>query len=296
MAEFKAILTNFLELTQFCALVASLGMLFFVYRLTQRERKQRLSNTQSDLTNMMILFQTMRDMLRQQKDLARQLNESLDKKVGMIRSAVDDALRDIDAVREQARQLSKNLSAASEELSSIQRQVAYVREDSPAAAPLGPEFVEPPLEPERAPRVAPPPALHILAPPTTPRHSDGDLIENWVGLDFGAVADDLTPEVVAPEQPSDAEAARQAFRALLNLDDAAPAAPSTDDDESGEPFAPVPLTASGNGNGKAPTSPIQGRVYEYSDAGMTIAQISRELGIGKGEVRLILGLRSDKER
>ena len=36
--------------------------------------------------------------------------------------------------------------------------------------------------------------------------------------------------------------------------------------------------------------PLQQRVLEYSEAGMTVAQVSRELGIGKGEVRLMLSL------
>jgi predicted transcriptional regulator len=35
-------------------------------------------------------------------------------------------------------------------------------------------------------------------------------------------------------------------------------------------------------------------VYEYNDAGMTVAEIAHEIGIGKGEVRLILSLRKNR--
>lgn len=293
MEEFRAIFTNFLAVVQCLAIIASLVMLFFVYRLTARERKQRLSNTQSDLTNMMILFQTMRDMLRQQKDLARQLNESLDTKVVLIRRTVDEALQDLEALRENARAISRSLAATSEELSSIQKQVSYAQDGRAGEpAPRQPRPEAPP-DPTRASLPSDSPALHVLAPPAPQRH-DTDLIDTWVGLDFGAaVSEDPVPEVHAPAHPSDAEAARQAFRALLNLDDSVRA---EEDNATPESSVAAPATSSGNGKSKAAVTPVQGRVYEYSDAGMTIPQISRELGIGKGEVRLILGLRSDKER
>jgi DNA-binding NarL/FixJ family response regulator len=47
-------------------------------------------------------------------------------------------------------------------------------------------------------------------------------------------------------------------------------------------------------NGRAKLTPLQQRVYEYSDAGMSIAEIANEIGIGKGEVRLILSIRKER--
>ncbi|MCC6145782.1 MAG: DUF742 domain-containing protein, partial [Candidatus Hydrogenedentes bacterium] len=45
------------------------------------------------------------------------------------------------------------------------------------------------------------------------------------------------------------------------------------------------------GNGAAAgLSPMQKRVLDYCNAGMSVADIARELGIGKGEVRLMLSL------
>ena len=35
---------------------------------------------------------------------------------------------------------------------------------------------------------------------------------------------------------------------------------------------------------------LQQRIVEYSQAGMAVSDIARELGIGKGEVRLMLSL------
>ncbi len=44
-----------------------------------RLRSMSPMHAQTDLTNMMILFQRMRDILAQQKDLAREFNISIDK-------------------------------------------------------------------------------------------------------------------------------------------------------------------------------------------------------------------------
>src|SRR5262245_54760559 len=48
-------------------------------------RRESSSHSANDVTNMMILFQTMRDILTQQKDLAREFNISIDKKVNEVR-------------------------------------------------------------------------------------------------------------------------------------------------------------------------------------------------------------------
>lgn len=93
------------------------------------------------------------------------------------------------------------------------------------------------------------------------------------------------------EVSGNGEAAREAFRALLNMPMGhdAPLAPV---DMPGQTRA---MAAAMQGNGGATeevqfSAPLQQRVLEYSEAGMTVAEVSRELGIGKGEVRLMLSL------
>ena len=56
-------------------------------------------------------------------------------------------------------------------------------------------------------------------------------------------------------------------------------------------------TPGGNGAATPPPAavPLQQRVLEYSQAGMGVAEIARELGIGKGEVRLMLSLAKQKD-
>ena len=89
----------------------------------------------------------------------------------------------------------------------------------------------------------------------------------------------------APGAPENPETAREAFRALLNMDETQSAP---------KPVHPAAPPSTSGGNGRNALTPIQARVYEYHDAGMTISQIASELGVGKGEVRLILSIRKDR--
>jgi hypothetical protein len=114
-----------------------------------------------------------------------------------------------------------------------------------------------------------------------------DLIDNWVGLEF--VGEDSDPEVLdtpttAAESDEDAQAARQAVQALLHMNP--PATP-----------AQIPEGATpDSGNGRNRAASLRQRVFRYHDAGMSIAEIAQELGIGKGEVRLMLSLREKDKR
>jgi len=51
-----------------------------------------------------------------------------------------------------------------------------------------------------------------------------------------------------------------------------------------------PALAPGKTNGRSRSGTLRARVLEYSDAGMSVPEIARELGLGKGEVRLILSI------
>ena len=85
----------------------------------------------------------------------------------------------------------------------------------------------------------------------------------------------------------DAAQTRDALRDLLNL--------QTESGSNGDGPSSSDVLNSGCNGGRYLT-PIQKRVYEYSDAGMRVPEIARELGVGKGEIRLILSLRRDRSR
>jgi hypothetical protein len=273
-AEISQILTVF-------STVCAVGALVWVILLL-RQLYTRGYNTQADLANMMILFQTMRDVLREQKTMAQQLNKSLDRKVAYIKKITTQAVEDIEKLRESERSLADTLEHTRSELAAVQRGAGAA---SPAAEALLTDGAE--RDAAAAADSIETPVLSVLPRPEPV--SDDDIIDSWAGLDFAEEPDDLPPmEVDAPpEKPGDADAARAAFRALLDMGESWGA--------SGGVAAEKPAERGGDGNGRRSVTPLQARVYEYSDAGMTVPQIARELGIGKGEVRLILSLRQNQD-
>lgn len=258
------------------------AVLFVVFLVTWvlRRRVRRLGfpktrPPQDDITNTMIMFQTMRDILEQQKDVARQLNVSLDNKVKYIKRTVDTAYADLHEMRETARRLAAELTETKAELAALQSQ--------PGRGPSREHETERPSGEEEE-TSTPAPSFEALSRPVLDEPPDSGF-EHWVGLDFGEVPEEeeTEPAEVPPENPEHAEAARNAFRALLNLDSS-----------SSDPKPGSGAPEKDNGKGRPNKLPLKKRVYEYSDVGMSVSEIARELGLGKGEVRLILNLRKDR--
>jgi hypothetical protein len=123
----------------------------------------------------------------------------------------------------------------------------------------------------------------LRAVPAEPPVENRDVIDAWTGVDFGTPELHDEPAHVIEEPEDDAESTRDAMRSLLNVQsphgDNGPADPFKDADEA-----------------RNDLTPIQMRVYEYADAGMRVPEIARELGVGKGEIRLILSLRKGQRR
>jgi len=264
---------------------AGLGLAFYIMKTKGVLRYPPTRDPNSDIANTRIMFQMMRDILEQQKDLARQLTVSLDNKIDYIKSAVDTSVDDLNQMRETARQLAVHLLEMRNELAEFEARMPNAgmaaANNNPAKAEnttiahetAGMESTES-LETK----------LEALARPALSEPPDG-ILEKWTGLDFGGLPPEEEPETYeeAPKKPHDAESAREAFRALLNLESEAAAKSSVQKKTSRK-------------DEKTAKTPLQSLVYEYSDAGMDVAKISRSLGLGKGEVRLILNLRKDKER
>ncbi|GMU93995.1 MAG: hypothetical protein AMXMBFR4_30530 [Candidatus Hydrogenedentota bacterium] len=263
-----------------------LGVWMYVRDRKAREGAQR--DPRNDFTHMMMLLQTMRDLLDQQKSLARDLNKALDQRVEFIKKTVDTARHEMTQIRESVHSLSLDLKALREQALRTREVAVTPRSQSEPAAASVPSNIEPFHPPEQthdATKEADRPVLRVLAMPKEP--AGGDVLDSWVGFDFaGDEPEPLSFEVPLEEplEPSDPESAREAFRALLNMDQPRP--------EPGQTWKVGRKNASDEpGNGRPLVPPVHSRVYEYSDAGMSVTQIAQELGIGKGEVRLILSLR-----
>lgn len=250
-------------------------------------------HAQTDLANMMILFQTMRDVVHEQKQLALQFNASLDKKFAVLRDMVEAARREREELLKAQHALRGFIETARTEferraqqgpppLSSAPSSPPPVSAPAVSFAPPAPEVV--PVRPHVSELRAAEASFDVVA---ELREETEDLIEAWAGLDFGGDApdpDDVDALDEAPSEPEDPAAARDAFRKLLNI-------------ESSMRSVEDGLSSRGDlnrGNGRSAVSPLHQRVYEYADAGMSEGDIARELGVGKGEVRMIVSLRGKR--
>lgn len=366
--------------------------LALVFVLHRRETKAdlRLKQARADITDMTILFQTMRDIIGQQKKLAKEFNVELEHKMGQVKHILNQGMEKNKQLYEKQLRIAQELEEAQAQIDGIFRQMARTGDgvgipvrsgDSPrprASAPLSQPRRHEDVVPSRvdlprpATSPAPSPSLNstidaLRAKPrpetsanavvperpnttTAPTSSttNGGLTKkrvvdtirsttqppppvetapkeekkpdnlkdtgvtkssftSWVAEDFSAATTPAAKNTPAPQTsaprsvsdtlsedeepaPQNGDAAREAFRALLNIpsEDPPPRSPldlpgqmasmaDMNPPEESQDFAQDPAN-------------MQQRVLEYSDAGMTVAEVSRELGIGKGEVRLMLSL------
>lgn len=215
-------------------------------------------------SDMVIHFQTLRDLVHEQKLLAHEFNVSFDKKV----SAVRDVIRAFSDERERLASAQTELRQLIEEARS---ELANLRTGG-ASAPVS---------------LSEALVAAVSAAPVSPEPDVvEDIIDGWVGADFVS-ADEQTPEEAAPEpvepEPPQVRAqSHEAMDALLRMGEAARAGgtihPFPDMDEPRDRL-----------------SSVRARAYKFYDSGMSVAQIAKELGMGKGEVRLMLNLREKAE-
>jgi hypothetical protein len=321
--------------------MALIGMAFFallsfvllviLYWNNERKRRARQMQQRADMADLSILFQTIRDVVSQQKALAKEFNQELDKKMHLVKQVLVRGVEKNERLHERQQLLSQALEDAQARLESLQRQIGFLREaveasverlgrveamtppaahsipstppPIPSRPPIAPEASTPPRAPREEPPRSPAPVLRpreerepLFAVPENSPAISSTAFSEWDSPEFPADITEAAPvPTVSPPAPGDADAARREFRAILDLDVEPAARP-------GEPafvHAPPPDPArrsAESGNGSRGMAPLQKRVAEYSQAGMTVAEIARELGIGKGEVRLMLSLAKQPAR
>ncbi len=271
--------------------LACFVLLAVAYQRNQRKEEDRLKRARAEIADMTLLFKTMRDIIKQQKSIAREFNREIDGKMIAVKHLLEQGIQRNEKLFERQQELTAMIRDAKEELASVQRQARFLRDDETAAERATHKAPHVP-HPETK-TSTPGQRVKALPPEPTPAVSEDQLagtgvtqapFSEWVGIDFQDFGENKSetslPKVTPPEPPEDPEAARQAFRALLDMDDAAPSAAEAETNQDN--------MESGSG------LHLRKRVSEYSEAGMTVPEIARELGIGKGEVRLALSLAKQK--
>ena len=320
---------------------ASFILLVGLYAAEERRRKTQLARTNADKSEITILFQTMRDVVGQQKDLAKQFNSDLDAKMGVVKQILAQSLDKNKKLYEQQQALAEELDAAKAQMETMRRELATLRGMSPdevraekrtappatlktpdaivEPVPGGLGFIVPDIpEPltDESPKSEGSNASRPAKTETVPQDTMDTVIigrpkrgerrpspediripndealagtgltraqyQKWIGdaLEQASIREEEAVEPPAPIAPEDAAKARDAFRALLDLE----REHALRGNQLGVEDHP------NGGNGAHGSAALQRRILEYHEAGMTVPQIARELGVGKGEVRLMLSL------
>lgn len=266
-------------------------LLTVLYSRNEKKERLRLEQTKADIADMALLFETMRSVITQQKHLAKEFNQELDKKVSQVKQILAQSMAKNERLYEQQQTLAKQLLEAKTDLQRLQRQLAYLQDHPALASTPAPDStvaktttlqeISPSASPVHLER-------HAVAPPTPPPPRPDTSVQSAFA-DWGGFTADDTPtttlhekQATSAESSEDSENARAAFRALLDLIP----------DQQRSATAP-PSNLPPPAHNKISLS-LQQRVMEYSEAGMSIPEIARELGVGKGEVRLMLSLARQK--
>lgn len=106
----------------FVAILCSLRV-FILYLRRERNESRRMKKTYEDIGDVTELFQTMRGIVEQQKQLAREFNEDLDRKMQVVKQVLGQSLNRNEELYEHQRLLTRELETVSLELKSIQRQI-----------------------------------------------------------------------------------------------------------------------------------------------------------------------------
>ncbi len=292
-------------------------LLIFLYRRNEKKERTRLKQTKTDIADMMILFQTMRDIIGQQKSLAREFNAELDKKMALVQQVLAQGVERNEQLYEQQQVLREQLDEAQEQLRSLQRQIIYLQ-DAPEKEEMLPqeEHFGPSLRSDSDEAAMPVEQPQQQASPL----AQSPLTQFWSELNKDTPASAEEPletslAIAEEEKEDDGDApietqeevlkSRDAFRTLLDMEPAMEQGTASVITEQG-----AQGTTADKGSGARvsaqdtaskeekinPMAPLQKRVIAYNEAGMAVPEIARELGIGKGEVRLMLSLGRQKKK
>lgn len=277
-------------------------ILLWVFAQVRTHRSVPPTETpKADLADLMLLFQTLREIVSQQRELARDFNRQIESRMQSLKELIAQHAKNNDQLYERQQVLVHELQNAQEQLEQLKRDMASMR----GTAPVTPATPSPPPQKQDTP------SRWIVLPPYEPvqtmssgadhlRETPENSGKNGNGLEAKNLTTNEVPDtpvvetesstLYAPWAPtpftepdrgqtqsseaslSAARELRAAYQELVHLE---PAPPSPPHENVGMDV-------------------LQKRVLDYSAAGMTIAEIARELGMAKGEVRLMLALARQK--
>ncbi len=108
--------------------MASISMFCFIFLVAvywkrERNQKARIKKAQEDIGDITVVFETMRGIVAEQKQLARRFNDDLDKKMAVVKQLLEQSLNRNEELYERQHTLTRELDTMALEMKELQRQL-----------------------------------------------------------------------------------------------------------------------------------------------------------------------------
>lgn len=248
-----------------------LGLAVFLIGLWWFDRRQRKlrEHRRVEISELAMIFQTLRDVVSEQKMLAKDFNENLEEKIGVVKKMVSDARCKLAEIEESITKCSKRVQDVEEELEVINSKMGKLME---LLNMIESRVYKNITESENV-------LLEIRERIRTAKGNQG--VDNTEEDSSRSNAEQIVEEKGVEKEDKTKVSDEEALHISEELDLLKTAYSDIlgfEKKDNEEELRKFDLT------------PVQKIVLEYHKSGMTTSEIAKELGITKGEVRLILSV------
>lgn len=290
-------MTLLLVITWLCVFIVIIGLFYYVW--DDRNKRKLHEHRRVEISELAMIFQTLRDVVSEQKILAKEFNEQVEEKISLIRGIVNEAQNRMKKIQQEIYEQSKKLKELQEQMDEIFRQEDalknVVKKDIQTSETISiieaESICEELANKTEAEKEETDFSNEINDKDTEEKYKDIEgseysyLRENKNNLQ-GNFPEKVDSENVKEKNEKmedfteDPKNIKNAYQSLL--------VGSVNERKQTE------RDLIGRDSQKGELTPVQKMVLEYHQSGMTTGEIAKELGITKGEVRLILSLAISK--
>lgn len=261
-------MTLLIVITWLGIFVVALCLLYYVW--DDRNKRKLQDHRRVEISELAMVFQTLRDVVSEQKILAKEFNEQVENKLSLVRGMVNEVQNKMKQIQHEIYEQSQKLKELQEEIDRIVCQKNVLLDNS--TGDIKPTATISIIEAESV--------CEEMNEKIEVCKNKAHEISSEEIQEIDEKEDDKTLTNLSEEQ----EDIRNAYHSLVGL----PGKQSQIEEEKKH------ISVRDNVDRKEELTPIQKMVLEYHNAGMTTGEIAKELGKTKGEIRLILSLAISK--
>ncbi len=285
-------MTLLIVITWLCVLIVVFCLFYYVW--DDRNKRKLHEHRRVEISELAMVFQTLRDVVSEQKILAKEFNEQVEEKLLLVRTMVNES-------QSRMKKIQQEISEQYQTLKDLQEQIDRIVCQKNALLDISARDVK------SVETISIIEAESVYGELTNNLEVEKDKNVFHYGFDErdreDVVIDDrnkdmqvaLSKEIKQEELEKDDEERGKIGKGQENIrEDYRPLLVGSVDEGIQVKMEKTPISNQYNVEERNELTPIQKMVLEYHNAGMTTGEIARELGKTKGEVRLILSLALSK--